>query len=387
MWRLFLFAEILTMSFLASENSLWGAQVARKYSNSLGLKKLDLTPGTPAFCDHSNISFHGKNDRQDLRDTRMKLANSLRKVNEKGPISLRTSGHHPFSDTPDDQRLEEPVIFDAKALGLSRDRLHFDTLTMDGNSSYDGIYSGINARLATLRHNRTLKLDGCTIGTLTIPAGRSIIITNCEIGELTLYKDISRVEISESRIGVIKPANSTEWPRAEQGFQLATTKLASSTQENTFYSGPQSLRNFLAYLESQHNSSAAHLVRADLLHAEYEHETGIMRCISFFYKWSSDFGRSPGRVLFWLGVLIALTIGTGFSCSSFQTMQAFAETLGLSLGYALQTLFNPFSVFGAKNKFTEISNLQLSASIIQAILSLGLYAVFALSVRRRFKVI
>lgn len=359
--------------------------------SSISLVKLGLSPTMEKIDPKSIISFKDINKSDEINSLRKKLTSACENFAERGPISLETNGKHPFQEQTESPA-DELELHHAN-MKLPAGEIHFTNLSVTNTTARSGAYRGINAVHALLKHPQSIQIVGATIGHLILHSSMHVKILRSTIGRLTLQDSIGELEIDSSDIGEIILPNNQSQPIVRDGAKIKDTRLASSKQQNPYYSGPQRLRDLLSMLEETHNSSAAHIVRADVLRAEYPDETGVMKVVSWFYGLSCDYGRKPGRAFLWIAALFAVTAATAFteilpnpSIYDWQSWPKFLNDLGEALGFASQNIMLPFSVFGKKFVFSAQTNTQQLIGVFQSFLNLALYAVIAISVRRRFRI-
>jgi len=366
--------------------------VSKRYQAfSQSLSALGISPESNKPEPSKVFSFERINNIDALAKLRKTFKIALAGVDASGPISLKTHGKNPIDDTKENP---ETLEFHRGKLSLPSKKLHFIDLVVNDSTAPNGAYRGINAWYASLVHTQSIEINGASIGNLVVSGTTKLDILNSRIGKLQIKGVIGRLTIKHCHIGEVLFPNKVDRP-VNDGVFLEGTELASSKGQSAFYNGSQPLRDLLAMLENTHNTAAAHIVRADVLHAEYPMEKGVLKFASWFYQHSCDYGRRPGRAFKWLLMLAAITSAAGFfqitwdeslQMIEMDSWRDFWGVLGHSTGYSLQTALNPFSVFNTKNWFAPTSVLQHSISIVQSITNLGLYFVVALSVKRRFRV-
>jgi len=165
----------------------------------------------------------------------------------------------------------------------------------------------------------------------------------------------------------------------------------------------QSYRNLRSHLSKQANFPAAAPIHAAELTLDRTSDTFFNRLLSWGYELVSDFGNSPVRALLWLCLVLFGMTGILF-CSNggviIGPLEGHAESwrvilvgdgrvaqLARAIVLALQSSFNPLSIFGVRG-VVEARYPWLAALLaFQGIVSITVAALFLLAVRRRFRLL
>lgn len=233
--------------------------------------------------------------------------------------------------------------------------------------------------------NLSLQLDRCRVGRIVLGQHslRSLQITNCQIHDVSCPNPSAPNPFSGS-------------------VSFHKTHFVTSRKSSKLYSGSQQFRNLRAHLESIQNQLEAGKMRALELKSELEVEHGLNKAISLYQRWVSEYGIAPGRPL-----LIALAIYVFTSIFLFATNNVtlgYLETSEVYSGWrgmflekgfwpeirnafslGLQSLLNPFGIFGTRTLLVAATPLAHVATSLQGIVCDILIATSFLAIRKRFK--
>ncbi|MEK6755107.1 MAG: hypothetical protein AABZ02_03040 [Bacteroidota bacterium] len=161
--------------------------------------------------------------------------------------------------------------------------------------------------------------------------------------------------------------------------------------------GIQWLRDMRAILLDKGNQRAASFFHAAELAQERGREPLINRIVSRAYELGSDFGNSIGRPVLWLAILfglvatLALVTGTEANTAvaiGWRSELAHDTALSKALragAYAMQSIFNPLNLFDSRPLVTVQSWFAAIVCGGLGILGTAAFALFVLSLRRRFR--
>ncbi len=286
-----------------------------------------------------------------------------------------------------------------------------------------------------------LSLTDISIGTLRIAVGsaKSVLVERCKIGRVHVVGSKLALQITNSSVGSLdlSPA-SLQHLDVENSDILA---LDISPTENPFtgdvrfehvrfgtdvdyklLSGPQCYTSLREHLESLGNSQAAHIVRAAEMATERHTDLGVNLWINRLYGWASDWGTAPGRTLGWLGMLYVLSfvvlwiagsevvaqyggaysgwrdelrprftseMSAGVLSSSCELKSDGRECWGSRFKrtavLAGQGMLTPITIFSQPVVIAANSWGQLWI-LFESVVSLTLWLIFGVSIRRRFKI-
>lgn len=161
----------------------------------------------------------------------------------------------------------------------------------------------------------------------------------------------------------------------------------------------QGYRNLRSHLEELHNVPASNIVRTIELRTErnFGEDRGFTRFVSWVYDTFALYGTNPGRPLAWMVslyiVAVVFTLGfdggtTGLEASAYSgwreglTDAAWRRSLLLPL----QSLFNPFGLFGSRQLVIPVSGWTQFGLGLFGLAGDALILMIVLGIRRRFKV-
>lgn len=312
------------------------------------------------------------------------------------------------------------VEFETFALDLTRSPS--DRLTQESRSDLHLLAIGevpsvevSGARIRTVRIDCRAKMavfTDCRIAILEIPqpwkATRrpkpetNLVLTNCLVG---------RVELGETTIknftvngGSIRSMQCPP-PKSGNPFTGSVTfdknvEFPRSRSRSALFEGPQQYRSLRAHLEELENAPAVARMRALELAAERESDEGLTLFVNWVYGTFADYGLDPGRPLKVAGALyiiaaIIIFIGDGGAPGMLTELYKGWQTVLIepgvwsevrrSLLLPLQSLANPFGLFGARKLIVPATGWGQVLLAIQGLACDVLLAMSIIAIRKRFK--
>lgn len=270
--------------------------------------------------------------------------------------------------------------------------------------------NGLTAWHVTLQINfseQPVRLEKCVIGKLCLQAkGEDVFrpileIHDCWVGSLHLPKGcLSRLNVTGGGIARIDcpPADG---PNPFKGaVSFANVFFPTASCQTGLFEGAQAYRSLHSHLKKHDNMLMANLMRSCQLRAERGYERGFAKFTNWVYGTFADYGRSPGRPLWWLLGLYVATFGIIYNCDGGTLMQpphyyvganaSFLDENGgrlfRSLLLPLQSIVNALGVFFDARKMIVPTTTAGSVFLtIQGLVSDVLLLMTILSIRRRFK--
>jgi hypothetical protein len=278
---------------------------------------------------------------------------------------------------------------------LSSLRADFAVITVEGDGQTALSIRGSTFRSLTLNNVGTIVLENCRIGRFEASgANPNYLIKNCMIGEFDVPGNsrIHRMVWDGGYLGRFNLHGDRE--KLFDG-EVWLHNLALS--KNPEHHGVQWLRDARTALNARSNFVAAGVFHASELALSRKREPFINRVASYVYQVGSNFGNSLGWPIFWFaGSLLAiaglaLLVGTVANVepkSGWQTALTgegcVAQVLRAGI-YAMQSIFNPLNLIVQKPLVSVGHWGAALASFVLGLFGLVAFALFLLSLRRRFK--
>jgi hypothetical protein len=217
-----------------------------------------------------------------------------------------------------------------------------------------------------------------------------VVIENCRIQKLQFGYGVQHLEICNSEIQEIAFDNKRE-NFIHGPVRLRKVCLPTSSDQL------QHLRILGADLRRIHNSVAAGLIHAAALRIERWRQGWTDFLLSYLYDFASAYGTSTVRPLLWFAFLVVCNIafltyvdGTklgGRELVGWQTVllndqyASFYRALTLTFGQVI----NPFGIFNAAPLVVATKSWVAAISAFLCAFAMISFALFALAVRRGFK--
>ncbi len=275
-------------------------------------------------------------------------------------------------------------------------------------ASHKIVLEDLNIQFLGIHGNTGLPilLENCRISRLVIgvdhrPQETRLILRNSWVGNLLLFpKSNQHFEMTGGGIFNIDcPPPDGENPFTGSVIFGRDVFLPRSTKRYPI-EGPQPYRNLQAHLLKLENGPAVSFIRAAEQAIERETDTRFNKFLSYLYQWFSNYGSSTLRPVIWLAFLLAFNIWLIYQTDG--ATRAFPDefyvgwrenlldtgnsgSISRAALLALQSILNPFGIFGARAMVvaeTGLLNIWLG---ISGLFSAVLIALLILALRRRFK--
>jgi len=350
----------------------------------------------------SRINY--RNETEDF-EARSKGIKSVDAVETLGAAQVSTMGDEEFT-----RRFQAAVAQSGRSVAvnlfpihlqwlLSSVEAHYFDVVVEGDRQTALSINGSRFRSLTLNNVATITLADCRIGRLGASGAKpNYFIRDCMIGEFDVHEGspVQRLEWDGGYLGQFHLHE--EHDRAFVGdvwlHDLALPK-------NPEHHGVQWLRDAREALNARSNFVAAGVFHASELALSRDREPFINRVASRVYQAFSNYGNSLGLPIIWF-VLSLLAIGVLASIvgtvlitdpasgppsgwhAALRGDGLQAQALRAAI-YALQSVFNPLNLIVPK-PLVSVSHWGAAfASFILGIFGIISFALFLLSLRRRFK--
>lgn len=247
-----------------------------------------------------------------------------------------------------------------------------------------------------------IELERCYVGLMRIRDGvrADIELRHCWIGNLVLGEEaLARLSVTGGSIRAI------ESPPPHRGNPFVGSVTISdvvmpTTPKSLLLKGPQTYSNLRSHLEKLGNVPAANLMRARELATERHYERGLTRLVNWIYEFFGDHGLRAGRPLAWAflayGVAFALVVGLDggkwspdatlyFGWRTVLTEQALYGDIARSAFLCLQSIINPFGIFGPRSLVVPGTVTGQAILAVQGLFTDLMLFLTILGIRRRFK--
>jgi hypothetical protein len=288
----------------------------------------------------------------------------------------------------------------------------------DGDLTLAGLKIGT---LSIKGSYKEVSLEGCAIGQLRIEGNHplSLTINDARIG--LMYMNDHGLRRLVARNSLIMALDVPTRHSPFSGDVIFNAVRFSTTIDGRILRGPQGYTSTREHLEAIGNTQAAHLVRAAEMATESHNDVGINRLLSRIYGCVAEWGAAPGRALIWLAALYAASFvalwflggevapkaeayagwrnelrphfssspSNGWLASDCEITpggdECFGSRLKRTLVLAGQGMLTPLTIFS--QPVVIASSMWGQAWILsQSIVSSVLWLIFAISIRRRFKI-
>lgn len=254
--------------------------------------------------------------------------------------------------------------------------------------------------------NTSLVFENCRISDMRLGSPRyqyetKLVLNNTWIGNLELYAACSKnFEMVGGGIFNLDcpPPDSDNPFTGSVTFQKVFLPRTAKVYP---IEGPQPYRNFRAHMVKLENTPAVNFIHAAEQALERETDTRFNKFLGYCYEYLSDYGSSTLRPLLWFAIFLVFNATLIYWVDG--TVQALPDEfysgwrtillepdvsskLSRAIMLALQSIFNPFGVFGVRTLVVAQQvwlNLWLG---ISGLFSAVLIALFVLALRRRFKI-
>lgn len=276
---------------------------------------------------------------------------------------------------------------------IANAKCQFTNIHESPSSSSPRHYKGIRVKMLQLAAGE-VTIEDCTIGELrgaNYSPITDLVIRNSVIGKMG-FNDLGLRNLDwhggylgRMQFGEVNPFRGD--------VALRAVRLPSTKESH----GLQWLRDARSNLNERNNALAAAVFHASELALSRPGEPPVNRLASWIYQWGSNFGNSLGRPVGWfvatLGAIfvLALLVGTEANVDAAigwhhalrgDCFSAKALRAGI---YAMQSIFNPLNLIVPR---PLVSVSHWAAALGSFVLGLGgvvAFALFLLSLRRRFK--
>ncbi len=260
-----------------------------------------------------------------------------------------------------------------------------------------------NVDISITEANQPVRFNDCVIGKLafTSPSGYSFELNNCWIGGLRLTDScLKGFKIIGGGIARIDcpPADGPNPFKGQVTFDKVV--FPTSSRQTALFENAQGYRSLHAHIKKHDNMLMANLMRSSQLRAERGYERGFAKFTNWVYGTFADYGRSPGRPLWWLLGLYVVAFGIVYACDGGTLMQPLSYYVGANASFLdenggrlyrslllpLQSIVNALGVFFDARKMIVPTTTAGSVFLtIQGLVSDVLLLMTILSIRRRFK--
>jgi hypothetical protein len=312
-----------------------------------------------------------------------------------------------MGDGPFRQRIQEATANTAKLISVEQFPIHHQDLlssvesgladvVVEGDRQTKLSIRGSTFRSLSLSNVGTIHLEDCRIGKLGASNCNPVYeIRNCRIGELDVHKNfpVQRMEWDGGYLGQFHLHEHREGAFVGDVW-LHDLELSKDPKHHDV----QWLRDARIALNARSNFVAAGVFHASELALSREREPCINRVASLVYQAFSNYGNSIGLPIAWffgvLAAIFALALATGTAAATDPAAGGWHTTLngkGLlaqmlrAAIYALQSVFNPLNLIVPKPLVTVSHWGAALATFLLGIVGIAAFALFVLSLRRRFK--
>ena len=318
----------------------------------------------------------------------------------------------------ENRHTDKEWIFEFPVLGRSGDPIAAEN-THVWNFDFKNTLGWITGNLQFINlRARFLRLDlrgsknpirfvNCVIGSLTFPdlavkSGEklSVELYDCLIGTLKLHsKSLKNLTVTSGGIAQIGcPSSDSENPFTG-AVSFKNVFFPSSPRQTKLFQSPHAYRSLYAHLKKLDNTLMANQMRSHQLRAERADEHGLARFTNWIYGTFANYGMNPGRPIWLLLGLYALTFVYIYNFdggTQAQTDGLYKGThaslldendgrLHRSIQLPLQLIVNPFSMFDPRKLIVPTTTFGSWLLTLQGLFSDILLVMTALSIRRRFK--
>jgi len=284
---------------------------------------------------------------------------------------------------------------------------HMNSLTVTGGQRVT-LREGRIRSLSLTESVPYLDAESTWIGDLSVQhdSRATISLKNCWVGTVQLQSHcIRNLSIEGGYIGLVEcPPPKTKNPFTGTVIISPKVCLPTSQKRSALFQGSQQYRNLRSHLEELENSPAADLMRTLELASERAEEQGfsLVKAYSWFYEKASGYGLKPGRAL-WLAVGLYLVsaflvflfdAATTLPPSSAELyvgwradwrLDNFFSRAYRSFALSLQSIVNPFNVFGPRNLIIAATGLTKVLITTQGIVCDVLIGMAIFGIRKRMK--
>lgn len=260
---------------------------------------------------------------------------------------------------------------------------------------------GLVRRIHVHSGSDRLDLDDCWVSHLIVSGPRTILtLRDCWIGTLQISSGaLASLDVAGGSIrSIMCPAPYDTNPIIGSVY-LSNVEFPTSRNSPT-RQGAQGFRNFRAHLENLENVQAANLMRAVVLKIERHDDKRINKWFNYLHGALADHGEDPLRpliVAFFVYVLAVgfiyaadggatrsdITLYTGWQIGL--TEETYRGKLSRSLVLPLQSMINPFGLFGGLKIVAAKTGLIQIIMAVQGLFMDALIAMSFLGIRKRFK--
>lgn len=256
-----------------------------------------------------------------------------------------------------------------------------------------------------LRVNNAVFTD-CKIASLDMSSRgegqTNLTLTNCLVGRLELgdaaVNNFTVIGGSIRAIGCPPPEQGNPFTGSVTFDKKVA--FARSRAQSVLFEGPQQYRSLRAHLEKLENAPAASQMRALELAAERESDEGLTLFVNWVYGTFANYGLDPGRPLKFAGALyifavIIIFLGDGGAAGILPELYKGWQTALIepgvwsevrrSLLLPLQSLVNPFGLFGTRKLIVPATGWGQIFLAIQGLACDVLLAMSIIAIRKRFK--
>lgn len=287
------------------------------------------------------------------------------------------------------------VLRSETATRLANAKCQFSTITVEGPFRGSSIVlTNIRVRNLEITDVRSIRLEGCEVGVLTIREAEMYChFSETLVGMLDL-RDGNRTRLmSLDWYGGYLGDLRTKPERIRGDMVLNDVQLPIVKGPR----GAQWLRDARVEMNEKSNTTAAAHFHAGELVLTRPDEPWPTRFVSHVYEWGSNFGISVGRPVVWFAgillsiFLVALFTGSKANPEATQGWHGDLASSGMTAQvlragiYAMQSIFNPLNLIVSKPLIVIQHWAAALVCFALGLLGIIAFALFLLSIRRRFK--
>lgn len=246
-----------------------------------------------------------------------------------------------------------------------------------------------------------LDLDGCWVSHLLVTHSNTILtLRDCWIGTLQINSGtLASLDVAGGSIrSIVCPAPYDTSPIV--GSAWLTDVEFPTSRKSPLREGAQGFRNFRAHLEKLENVQAANLMRAVVLKIERHDDKRINKWFNYLHGALADHGEDPLRPLILAVFVYVLAVGFIYAADGGATRpdttlytgwqigltgDTYQGKLSRSLVLPLQSMINPFGLFGGLKLVAAKTGIIQIILAVQGLFMDALIAMSFLGIRKRFK--
>jgi len=355
-------------------------------------KKENPTEQFPSFRDWKN--------QEDLKElTEIEVGNLFVET-----IQKRIDNHRLVYVTVNEQWTSDRKLVGRGKKGFDTDIVGFEFQ----RGIYEVTFNNLTVRSLIIQgyQNTSLVFENCRIADMRLGSPRhqyetKLVLNNTWIGNLELYAACSKnFEMVGGGIFNLDcpPPDSDNPFTGSVTFQRVFLPRTAKVYP---IEGPQPYRNLRAHLLKLENGPAVNFIHAAEQALERETDTRFNKFLSYLYQCFSDYGSSTWRPVGWLASLLAFNVflihqvdGATHALPD-EFYVGWRENLvdsgswgqaSRAIVLALQSIFNPFGIFGARTLVVADQGWLNAWLGISGLLSALLIALLIFALRRRFKI-